>query len=129
MSDKKVLFMVFSALIGTAMYQLVSRPIPSSSSNSTSFSSQPVEVVDCLDCIDTLPNSCELESNECADSNDCSEWLVCIESCVTMQGDASCYDDCDIEHSDTHNMCSAVKTCACDTCVGQCVDFCMADDL
>lgn len=131
MSDKKVLFTIFTILVGTAAYELTVVPdrLTSRVGNVVAQPQRPIEVVDCLDCMDTLPNSCELESNECSDSNDCSDWLTCVESCVTTQGDANCYDDCDLAHSDVHNECTSVKTCACDVCVGQCVDFCMADDL
>lgn len=121
--------MVFSLLVGTAMYQLTVTPTYVSNNKVEQHPQQTIDVVDCLDCMETLPNSCEFESNECSDSNDCSEWLVCVESCVATQADTACYDECDIAHSETHNICTAVKTCACDVCVGQCVDFCMADDL
>jgi len=131
MSDKKVLFTVFSLLVGTAAYQLTVTPsnLKNSSVGQNLQHPQTIDVVDCLDCMDTLPNSCEIESNECADSNDCSTWLACIEDCVTFHGDESCYTDCDLSHSESQNVCSSVKTCACDVCVGQCVDFCAADDL
>jgi hypothetical protein len=127
--EKKAVVLVMTLLSGTAVYQLLSSSAPSSSQRSVEPEpvASTVAVVECLDCMEAVPDSCESETYECLDLKDCSDWLSCTEDCVKTQGDQSCYDDCDVSHSDTHSECSSMKSCMCDVCVGQCVDMCMAD--
>lgn len=123
--DKKLMILIFSVLTGTALYQVtVGHPGKMPASKPVD---EPVAVVDCVDCMDVLATSCEYEINECAESQDCSMWMLCVEDCVNAQGDLECYSDCDVAHSDVHSECSSMKSCMCDVCVGQCVDMCMAD--
>lgn len=132
MSDKKIMIVIFSLLTGTASYQLVSLksmpPVHVKTPVIQTASSSPISVDDCLGCMETVPDSCEYQVNECTDTQDCSAWMSCVEDCVQLQGDQSCFDDCDVAHSDTHSECTSLKSCMCDVCIGQCLDMCTADE-
>lgn len=133
MSDRNLIATCCVVLLGVLFYNVVSlrdgdmtSPLPATSASqpqSTSIASE-----DCQDCLSVVPGSCEYEYDSCQTHADCSSWMGCVEDCVAVNADLSCYDDCDLAHSDVHSECQSLKTCACDVCVGQCVDMCMADD-
>jgi hypothetical protein len=131
MMEKKVVALTMIAFSGVVAYEFsTSAPSNVSSQVSQQLPSDEQSVIaveDCLDCMEVVPDSCEYETNECLDAQDCSEWFSCTEDCVRSQGDQSCYDDCDVAHSDSHSSCTSMKSCMCDVCTGQCVDMCMAD--
>lgn len=128
MSDKKGIALILSLLTGAIVYQVVTeKPTRFTPAPHEQPVEQPIAVVDCVDCMDSLSSSCEFESNECFDSQDCTAWVACIEDCVVLQGGDVCYDDCDLAYTDSHSECVALHTCMCDACVGQCSDMCMAD--
>jgi hypothetical protein len=137
MSDRNLIATCCVVLLGVLFYNVVSlrdggltSPVPSTSASPLSSASQltSVAVDECQDCLSVVPDSCEYEYNACQAHSDCSEWMDCVEDCVAVNADLSCYDDCDLVHSDLHSECQSLKTCACDVCVGQCVDMCMADN-
>lgn len=133
MSDKKIMILIFSLLTGTAVYQtafLQSTPVTNNVSLSIAQSSATasISVDDCLDCMEVVPNSCEYQANECTSKQVCSEWMSCVEDCVQLQEDQSCFYDCDLAHSDTYSECNSLKSCMCDVCIGQCVNMCAANE-
>lgn len=133
MGDKKIMVFIFSALVGTSAYQLLSSDHTAVLEDnkitqplSTAYGPS-LAVVDCQECLEVTPDSCDIQTDQCFESESCGDWLSCTEDCVTLNADQSCYDDCDVSHSDSHSVCSSMKSCMCDVCVGQCVDMCMAD--
>lgn len=131
MSDRNLTAVCCVVLFGVLAYNVLSlRDDGFTSSVPSTLASQqpPIVVDDCQDCLDVVPDSCEYEYNACQSHVDCTEWMGCVEDCVATHSDLSCYDDCDLAQSDLHSSCQSLKTCACDVCVGQCVDMCAADE-
>jgi len=135
MSDKNVMIFAFSTLIGFAIYQ-VAAPTHFINKNGKNLSFVTVSIpsasiasVECLDCLGSTDNTCEMQVSECDESQTCQDWMACVEDCATLNGDQSCYDDCDVAHTDVHAECPSTKACMCSVCIGACVDMCQTDSV
>ena len=126
MTDKNIMIVIFSSLIFTSAYQVFSLQNRSAELPVQTHQGS-VLAVECTDCLDGVSDYCELEENACADDSSCAEWLSCTQSCIDLNLDADCYNDCDEQHVESHNECSSFRTCACVVCVGSCVDMCVSE--
>ena len=115
------MIVIFSSLVATAAFQLSSTPVSQSTQGQPV--AQPSAYGPSIAIVEDLTDAVD----PCSEIILCENWVMCTDECVLFEDQQTCYEDCNVAHSDSVIECQITDVNTCSACSEQCVDVCMAD--
>jgi hypothetical protein len=113
-------FLLFISLFTSAVF-LQNNP----SSDKSEVDSVQQDVDDCRECFVSTVESCVEVDSSCLESEECVQWINCVDVCQQKKAEEECYTSCDDRYVESEEVNRDLKFCVCEMCWLVCESACI----